>query len=252
MPPNASTQEFNQTVFDQYRFKPGLGIVEEVINASLQKVTLVNENRLIQVTLDGVQGWGTDSQFEQINADDQYKLPYKYIESKKLAEFTVLNKEVGIQISGLDMHGNLIGLLYYSRDALQKLYNELLLAGAVKLTTFVCDIPRDVKCEFEALEIDAQTEKCLLWKSLECIADENFQGVVLEVQSGDCIGVLNDDTNQISRINLAGVKAPSMGGQQEQESWSTESKEQMICTCLSKRVNVKVEFVRTTQNNFKL
>jgi len=61
--------------------------------------------------LDGIQAWGTDSQYDFINRDDQYKLPFKYIESKRLAEFTVLNREVGVQVSGLDIHGNLIGFI---------------------------------------------------------------------------------------------------------------------------------------------
>lgn len=38
-------------------------------------------------------------------------LPYKFIESRRLAEFIALNKEMGMKVSGLDAKGNLIGML---------------------------------------------------------------------------------------------------------------------------------------------
>lgn len=56
----------------------------------------------------------------------------------------------------------------------------------------------------------------------------------------------------MSRVNLAGIKAPSMGGTQDQEPWAVESKLHLVNLAIGKKVHCKIEFVRNTQNNFKL
>jgi len=100
------------SILQKYSDKPTIGIVELVINASLYKVTLVNENVQVFIILDGVQGWGTDNNYNFIITDDQYKLAYKYILSKKLAEFNVLSREVGIKFVGKDKSNNLIAQIF--------------------------------------------------------------------------------------------------------------------------------------------
>lgn len=90
--------------------------------------------------------------------------------------------------------------------------------GAAKLSGFRADIPADVKEELQALQNEAQSDKAMVWKPLEGSIDEVILGRVLEVHSGDCISVAQDVTNRIVRLNLAGVKAPAMGGNVEQEN----------------------------------
>jgi len=92
--------------------------------------------------------------------------------------------------------------------------------GAAKITTFVSDLPVDVRVEFDALQNEAQSEKNMIWKQLECTTEEVVKGTVLEVYSGDSIGVWEDGTDRVVRLNVAGIKAPSMGGVQEQEPWA--------------------------------
>jgi len=86
-------------------------VIEEVINASLYKVTLLLENRQVFLVLDGIVGWGTENQYDFIEDESKYVLPYKFIESRRHAEFVALNREMGIKISGLDSKGNLVGIL---------------------------------------------------------------------------------------------------------------------------------------------
>mmetsp|Transcript_70899 Transcript_70899/g.152771 ORF Transcript_70899/g.152771 Transcript_70899/m.152771 type:complete len:163 (+) Transcript_70899:783-1271(+) len=124
--------------------------------------------------------------------------------------------------------------------------------GAAKITTFITALPVDVRVEFEARQDEAQSEKSMIWKALEASSDESFNGTVVEVYSGDCLGVYDEDKKIVTRLNLAGVKAPNMGGNQEQEPWAIESKEFLINACIGKKVSCKVEFKRTTQNGFKL
>lgn len=165
----------------------------------------------------------------------------------------VLNREVGVQISGLDRSGNLIGMLLYSRNDLYRLYNELLVVGAAKISTFISDLPVDVRVEFEQRQDDAQSERTMIWKSLDNTIDESLTGTVLEVYSGDCIGVIDDEKQILNRLNLAGIKAPNMGSSnQEAEPWAHESKMFLINLVLGKKVTCKIEFNRTTQNGFKL
>lgn len=46
-----------------------------------------------------------------IEDENKYVLPYKFIESRRLAEFIALNKEMGMKVSGVDSRGNLVGML---------------------------------------------------------------------------------------------------------------------------------------------
>jgi len=70
------------------------------------------ENRSVFIILDGLVGWGTENQYDFIEDESKYVLPYKFIESRRLAEFISLNKEMGMKVSGVDAKGNLIGMLY--------------------------------------------------------------------------------------------------------------------------------------------
>lgn len=98
------------------------------------------------------------------------------------------------------------------------MYKEILAMGAAKLCGFVSDIPLEIKEELQALQNEAQSDKALIWKPLEGSIDEIIAGKVLDVHSGDCISVAQDITNRIVRLNLAGIKAPAMGGNVEQEN----------------------------------
>jgi len=90
--------------------------------------------------------------------------------------------------------------------------------GAAKLCSFVSDLPNDITEELQALQNEAQSEKAMIWKPLEGSIDEIISGKVLEVHSGDCISVAQDISNRIVRLNLAGIKAPAMGGNVDQEN----------------------------------
>lgn len=199
------------SILQKYSDKPTIGIVELVINASLYKVTLVNENVQVFIILDGVQGWGTDNNYNFIITDDQYKLAYKYILSKKLAEFNVLSREVGIKFVGKDKSNNLIAQIFQSRNDYYKLYTELISAGAAKLTKFIGSFPSSDLQLLEYRQLEAQDDKSMIWKGLETSIDESFNGVVVEAVSGDTINVYNDETRKVIKLNLAGIKAPNIG-----------------------------------------
>lgn len=121
--------------------------------------------------------------------------------------------------------------------------------GAAKLTTFSNTLPIDVRIEFEQRQNDAQSEKVMIWKSLEASSDEVLTGTVMEIWSGDTLSVHDEITDSVTRLNLAGVRAPNMGGNNsEQEPWAAEAKEFLIKVALGKKVSCNVEFKRTTQN----
>lgn len=46
-PPTPSTQKINEQIHDKYKNNPVLGIVEEVLNSTLYKITLIPENKVI-------------------------------------------------------------------------------------------------------------------------------------------------------------------------------------------------------------
>lgn len=99
-----------------------------------------------------------------------------------------------------------------------KLYKELLAMGAAKINSFTCDLPIDIKEELQGMQNEAQSEKIMIWKPLEGSIDECIHGKVLEVHSGDCISVAEDISHRIVRLNLAGIKAPAMGGNVDSEN----------------------------------
>jgi len=61
IPETITSKEKLDSILKEYSDKPTLGIVELVLNASLYKITLINENVQVYVILDGIQGWGTDN-----------------------------------------------------------------------------------------------------------------------------------------------------------------------------------------------
>lgn len=60
--PTPSDVEYNRKVLETHKDKPTLCVIEEVVNASLYKVTLLVENRTVFLILDGVVGWGTENE----------------------------------------------------------------------------------------------------------------------------------------------------------------------------------------------
>lgn len=105
----------------------------------------------------------------------------------------------------------MIAQLFYSRNDYYKLYIELISAGAAKLTKFVGSIPNNDLQNLEQRQLEAQEEKSMIWKGLETSTDESFDGVVIEVISGDTISVYNEENKKIFKLNLAGIKAPNIG-----------------------------------------
>jgi len=53
--------------------------------------------------------------------------------------------------------------------------------GAAKISTFISDIPVDVRVEFSAVQNEAISQKTMLWKVHECSTEEVVSGIVLEV-----------------------------------------------------------------------
>ena len=101
-----------------------------------------------------------------------------------------------------------------------------------------------------AAESAARAAKLRVWKgyakpNLGNI-DADFEGVVVEVVSGDQVVVLSSSGTE-ARVSLSSIKAPRLGNAKQsrkEEPWSLESKEALRHACIGKRCRVLVEYVR--------
>ncbi|KAH9578646.1 Staphylococcal nuclease (SNase-like) [Trypanosoma melophagium] len=196
----------------------------------------------------------------------------------------LLHRKVNILFEGVDNFGNILGSVTSSKGVFQV---ELLLRGLVKLNGSTLGFTTHAE-EFQAAEKKAKEGRQGLWKNYEepkesktlqvnygsaaastpglPVKNANgtsgpeykgpmqFAAVIVQIINGDTIAVRVEDTNEVIRVSLAGVRS-SKNVTREQDGRSPETrvtyndyeweaKEFLRTHYIGKHVIVQVEFAR--------
>lgn len=136
-------------------------------------------------------------------------------EGKAFVEKLILGVNVGVKLERVEENGTLYARIYHpcgdiAYEIVKNGYSKL---NQPKHTDFDADHFKQLK-EAETI---AKSKKSGIWQNIE--EEENkqekasvddFNGIVVEIHSGDSLSVCRDVDGEIFRIFLATVKAPAM------------------------------------------
>ncbi|KAH8047358.1 hypothetical protein JL722_13173 [Aureococcus anophagefferens] len=172
------------------------------------------------------------------------------LEAKHFVETRLLHREVTITFCGADKFGNALGCVSHAASG-AKIGVAVLKEGLGKVQEMgMGAVDPSEASSMRAAESAARGAKLRVWKgyakpNLGNI-DADFEGVVVEVVSGDQVVVLSSSGTE-ARVSLSSIKAPRLGNAKQsrkEEPWSPESKEALRHACIGKRCRVLVEYVR--------
>ncbi|KAG8347450.1 putative RNA-binding protein [Trypanosoma vivax] len=199
-------------------------------------------------------------------------------EAKFHVERYLLHRKVKLLFEGVDAFGNVLASVTSSEGAFQA---ELLSRDLVKLNDSTLELTR-YAAELRAAEKEARDKGLGLWKNsgastlatvLKVSADPSgttaqsaavsandyqgptrFIGSVVQVVSGDTIAVRSDDTGDLVRLSLVGLRSSkSISREQDGRSpevrltytdYEWEAREFLRTNYVGKRVAVQVEYTR--------
>eukprot|EP00249_Psilotum_nudum_P022287 c28457_g1_i1 orf=385-3351(+) len=182
-------------------------------------------------------------------------------EAKHFTEVRCLHRDVRVVLEGVDKFSNLIGSLHYpDGDAAIDLAIELVKNGLAKVVEWSANMmEEEAKRQLKTAELQSKKERLRLWTNYvppvsnsTAIRDDNFNGKVIEVVSGDCIVVADDSVPFGSplaerRVNLSSIRAPKMGNPRKEEKpapYAREAKEYLRSRLVGQQVSVTMEYSR--------
>ncbi|KAG8058870.1 hypothetical protein GUJ93_ZPchr0002g25384 [Zizania palustris] len=182
-------------------------------------------------------------------------------EAKHFTETRVLNRDVRIVVEGTDSFSNIIGSVYYpDGDTAKDLALELVENGLAKYVEWSANmLDVEAKIKLKNAELQAKKDQLRIWTGFKPpvtnskpIHDQKFTGKVVEVVSGDCIIVADDDAPYGSpsaerRVNLSSIRAPKLGNPRRDdkpENFAREAKEFLRTRLIGKQVTVAMEYSR--------
>ncbi|KAL5207587.1 hypothetical protein ABZP36_032022 [Zizania latifolia] len=182
-------------------------------------------------------------------------------EAKHFTETRVLNRDVRIVVEGTDSFSNIIGSVYYpDGDTAKDLALELVENGLAKYVEWSANmLDVEAKIKLKNAELQAKKDQLRIWTGFKPpvtnskpIHDQKFTGKVVEVVSGDCIIVADDDAPYGSpsaerRVNLSSIRAPKLGNprrDEKPENFAREAKEFLRTRLIGKQVTVAMEYSR--------
>ncbi|CAM8936825.1 unnamed protein product [Rhodiola kirilowii] len=182
-------------------------------------------------------------------------------EAKHFTELRVLNRDVRIVLEGVDKFSNLIGSVFYPEgESAKDLSLELVENGLAKYVEWSANMmEEDAKRKLKAAELLAKKNRLRIWTNYvqptsnsKVIHDQNFEGTVVEVVSGDCIIIADDSAPFGSplaerRVNLSSIRCPKMGNPRRDEKpapYAREAKEFLRTRLIGRKVNVSMEYSR--------
>lgn len=172
------------------------------------------------------------------------------LEAKHFVETRLLHREVSITFCGADKFGNALGCVSHAASG-AKIGVAVLKEGLGKVQEMGMGAVDPAEASsMRTAESAARAAKLRVWKgyakpNLGNI-DADFEGVVVEVVSGDQVVVLSSSGTE-ARVSLSSLKAPRLGNAKQgrkEEAWSLESKEALRHACIGKRCRVLVEYAR--------
>lgn len=182
------------------------GIVDQALNGSLLRVTLLPEFYSLLISVAGVQA----PVMNKRNPDGSTKNEPYAAQSKHFTECRVLCRDVKLVLQGLDRYDNLFARILWPLDGTEyDLGKELLKKGFAKTVEWSLAMMTGGVQELHSLEKEAKEAKVNMWMNYVPMPSnsdklsEKFRGDVVEVVSGDCVMVLDAATNEERRVQLS-------------------------------------------------
>lgn len=180
--------------------------MDQVLNGSLLRLTLMPEFHSVLVFVAGVQAPSMNKRGPDGEQRDELYAP----PAKHFTECRVLNRDVKLVLQGLDRYENLFAQVLYPVEASEMdLAKELLKTGFAKTVEWSLAMMTGGVQELHALERQAKEEKKNIWTnyvptpSSSDKLTERFKGTIIEVTSGDCVTVLDTQANVERRVQLS-------------------------------------------------
>jgi len=216
-------------------------IIEEVVNAQVLIVLLLDHWLQIRFTLDGISCPAPTTKVGN--------------EGKVFTEALLLQRRVDVQVKDVDSYKVFTGRIIHPNGDITV---QLLKKGFGKLTneantgSFTNEYYRALK-DAQTL---AQGQKLRVWEESKmqqiAASDKRFEARVLEVHSGDSFTVLNLSNSQVKRYFLASVRAPNLGNAKkgtQDAPWSFDAREFLRKALIGKKVIVEVEYAKEIPGN---
>ncbi len=195
-----------------------------------------------------------------------------YKSGKAYAERIVLHKDVKAIIHGTDGEKNFIGDIIDKKgsmasNVIKNGYSRLFINNN---TTYSSDELNTMKLAQKS----AKKEKLRIWKNEKDSDDEggfqvgangtatgskksgltDFDGVCMQVHSGDSISVKNPTTNEVLRLFLSHLKSPKLARPQTEEvdqPWAWQAKEFLRKIIVGKKLRCEFDYSKTIEKDDK-
>lgn len=261
----AVPEEFDTTSFlHSSKGKPIPAIVEAVLNGSCLRVQLLTDtpasrHATITVFLAGIQ---CPAMARRVAAPegstekqpDPQPEPFAR-EAKHFTEIKLLHREVRVVLEGTDKYSNLHGtVLFAEGGAPVDVAEQLARHGLCKVVDWSAAILPGGAGRLRAAEREAKESRARLWRdyvapppSANSLRGNNFNGIVVEVVSGDVVVIADATSGAERRVNLSSIRAPRLGNERrgtKPEPYANEAKEFLRSRCIGHTVHVSMEYSR--------
>eukprot|EP00210_Caulerpa_lentillifera_P002078 g1993.t1 len=226
------------------------GIVEQVLNGSLLRVTLLPEFHNMLIAVAGVQSPSMNKR-----GPDGTTKPEPYAaRAKFFTECAVLNRDVKLKLQGLDdRFQNLFAIVQYhtNEDIEKDLGKDLIISSYARTAEWSLSLMSEGVQELHSLERAAKEAKTGIWTNFvppvsnQDKLSDRFTGTVVEVSSGDCLMILDDRSSTERRVQLSSIRAPRMGTRERSpEDWAIDAKDFLRRLAIGKKIDVQMEYTR--------
>jgi len=182
-------------------------------------------------------------------------------EARSFVDLRLLNRELPISLHGSPetMQGTCIGTIHHPRGDISL---ELLKRGLARVADWsarvLLDAPKGCKSGIMVMrgtEKEAKKSKLGIWKNYVAPAiagEKSFEGIVVEVSSGDTIFVLPEGTsyaseNNLRKLSLSSIRAPRIGNERagrEDDPYAYEAKDRLRVMAVGKKAKITIDYER--------
>lgn len=182
-------------------------------------------------------------------------------EARSFVELRLLNRELNISLHGSPetMQATGIGTIHHPRGDISL---ELLKRGLARVADWsarvLLDAPKGCNSGIMVMRKaanEAKESKLGIWKNYVAptiAGEQSFEGVVVEVSSGDTIFVLPEGTSYVSeaslrKLSLSSIRAPRIGNERAgrvDDPYAYEAKDRLRVMAVGKKAKVTIDYER--------
>ena len=190
------------------------------------------------------------------------KEPLIYKSGKAFVERLILHRDYKIRFHSVDENKNFVGDVL---DVKGDLTVQILRGGYTKVFTGNSTISNDELTALKNAQQFAMNERLRLWKnhtedgtvhikqtgSTKSTDKSSFEGVCLQIHSGDSMSVKHKTTGELIRVFLSHLKAPKLANPNSNDAdqpWAWQVKEWLRKNFVGKKVFCEYDFTRVIES----